>query len=337
MIDAKRSKDLIFIVGMHRSGTSCLTGCLEDLGVYNEADMAHVNKASSNPKGNRESPDVHLFNEVVLKRNGYKWSNIPNKAIPWIASDYKIAEFVLENMINQAKPSMAVVKDPRIALMPYQWLSIAPNAACIISLRHPMTVAKSLLKRSNLPIEEGLKLWADYNREVLPLAQEYNIPVLSYDLPPEQYIQRFRQIAAALGLDAHKQIKFYDANFNTVGGKKAEDTESLPDSVKQLYKALLVQSEKQDFSLRVHVREQVAPAEGENMKMVEMINSLEKGLYPSGKFWVNFGHVLLKTGRPVSAFQAFKKALKMGKINMSFIAGFLKSIYYTLILRKKEN
>ncbi|HCK33447.1 MAG TPA: hypothetical protein DHW10_07900, partial [Rhodospirillaceae bacterium] len=73
MIDAKRSKDLIFIVGMHRSGTSCLTGCLEDLGVYNEADMAHVNKASSNPKGNRESPDVHLFNEVVLKRNGYKW------------------------------------------------------------------------------------------------------------------------------------------------------------------------------------------------------------------------------------------------------------------------
>ena len=77
--------------------------------------------------------------------------------------------------------------------------------------------------------------------------------------------------------------------------------------------------------------------EDENMKMAEMIKTLQTQLYPSGKFWVNFGHVLLKTGRPVSAFQAFKKALKMGKINMSFIAGFLKSIYYTLILRKKEN
>jgi len=42
----------ILILGMHRSGTSCLAGCLEEAGLY----LGDVNlKAGFNKKGNREN------------------------------------------------------------------------------------------------------------------------------------------------------------------------------------------------------------------------------------------------------------------------------------------
>ena len=43
----------VAIVGMHRSGTSCLAGCLEDLGLT----LGKVNRAAPhNLKGNNENP-----------------------------------------------------------------------------------------------------------------------------------------------------------------------------------------------------------------------------------------------------------------------------------------
>ena len=45
----------IVILGMHRSGTSCLAGCLEELGLHLGTV---ITSAPHNKKGNRENPEL---------------------------------------------------------------------------------------------------------------------------------------------------------------------------------------------------------------------------------------------------------------------------------------
>ena len=62
--------DAIVILGMHRSGTSCLTGCLRNYGLQLGivADYTIYNK-----KGNQENKEVFSLNEAVLNFNGGFW------------------------------------------------------------------------------------------------------------------------------------------------------------------------------------------------------------------------------------------------------------------------
>ena len=45
----------VIILGMHRSGTSCLTGCLKEYGLH-LGDVSESNK--HNKKGNQENKEV---------------------------------------------------------------------------------------------------------------------------------------------------------------------------------------------------------------------------------------------------------------------------------------
>ena len=69
----------IIILGMHRSGTSCLAGTLEQAGVC-------LGKVSTNnqfnKKGNREHSDVMQLNNDLLQFNHGSWDKPPNQ-IKW--------------------------------------------------------------------------------------------------------------------------------------------------------------------------------------------------------------------------------------------------------------
>ncbi|MFD2233067.1 hypothetical protein [Phaeospirillum tilakii] len=69
----------ILILGMHRSGTSCLTGMLEQAGL----PLGEVNTVSRhNRKGNRENNEVMRLNDAVLAASGGRWDQ-PPPALCW--------------------------------------------------------------------------------------------------------------------------------------------------------------------------------------------------------------------------------------------------------------
>ena len=60
---ASQQKPCILILGMHRSGTSCLAGSLQQQGVY----LGEVHEWNPhNLKGNRENPHIMALNEGLL-------------------------------------------------------------------------------------------------------------------------------------------------------------------------------------------------------------------------------------------------------------------------------
>ena len=64
----------ILILGMHRSGTSCLAGSLQEAGLY----LGEVNTtAPHNAKGNRESRTIVALHDGLLQANGGAWDAPP--------------------------------------------------------------------------------------------------------------------------------------------------------------------------------------------------------------------------------------------------------------------
>src|SRR5439155_26061425 len=96
---------VVAILGMHRSGTSWLTGSLEEAGLY----LGDVRTESKhNPKGNRESEVLQNLHESVLEDNGGSWRK-PKWPNVW--SDERRAE--LKRYIAQVDHKLWGFKDPR--------------------------------------------------------------------------------------------------------------------------------------------------------------------------------------------------------------------------------
>lgn len=61
---------VVMVLGMHRSGTSCLTGLLQQTGLE-LGDV--VTEAPHNKKGNRENLDIMRLNDDVLAHSRGSW------------------------------------------------------------------------------------------------------------------------------------------------------------------------------------------------------------------------------------------------------------------------
>src|SRR5690349_2140036 len=87
----RRPQRVICVLGMHRSGTSCLAGSLEQQGLF----LGDVNTSAPwNKRGNRERFDVMNLQEDVLKGSGGSWEQPPS-AVEWSPEQYDRARGIL--------------------------------------------------------------------------------------------------------------------------------------------------------------------------------------------------------------------------------------------------
>ncbi len=185
----------IFVLGMHRSGTSSLTGCLEQRGLY----LGEVSQKNPfNPKGNRENSRVMELNNLVLAASGGRWDSPPEEMI-W-TNDLASERDALVASLKQSGTQHWGFKDPRTLLTLPFWEEVIPEISFVGTFRHPAAVAKSLNARSGMPLEQGLTLWRKYNRRLLALWARNPFPTVSFDAPPAEYIVAIDRAAAVLGL-----------------------------------------------------------------------------------------------------------------------------------------
>ena len=157
-------RQAILVVGMHRSGTSALTGVLVSLGAATPRTPIKPN--ASNPKGFWESEVLMRFHDRLLASSGSHWADWRRFNPDWAALP-AISDFAdeLRGLIKQefGNARQFVIKDPRICrLLPFwldqlQDLDIEPRV--VLSLRNPLEVAKSLEARDGISPRTSLLLW----------------------------------------------------------------------------------------------------------------------------------------------------------------------------------
>lgn len=195
----------VVVLGMHRSGTSTVTGLLHQLGL-NLGDMQMVGAGRSNAKGHGELVLVTRANDLLLTgevtpvcnllecwkvelRRGLDSLSDPSKLAPGPRRLFhNVATAVVENL-NRRPPW--VLKDPRMALTFEYWKPhLGDGTVVVIVSRDPMDVACSLKKRNRMPIAYGLALWETHVVSLLRLSAGWPRLLVSYDKlmadPPKQ-------------------------------------------------------------------------------------------------------------------------------------------------------
>lgn len=161
---ARPLRQALLVPGMHRSGTSALTGVLSHLGA--QLPRTLLPNARDNPRGFWESAEVVKFNDRILASAGSRWDDWEPFNRDWMQS--AAAEPFLERVPElldkeYGDARLLLLKDPRVCrLMPF-WtealrrLDIAPHV--VIPLRHPGEVASSLEARNRFGRNRALLIW----------------------------------------------------------------------------------------------------------------------------------------------------------------------------------
>ncbi len=233
----------VFILGMHRSGTSCLAGMLEQAGLY----LGEVIQESTfNKKGNRESKSVVKINNALLRENGGCWYQ-PQPVLSVPPEIRRRVRFLRRKM--GAAHTMWGIKDPRMLFCLDAWRQSKMRLAG--TFRHPAAVVRSLTMRDqsietplSLTPEDWERLWFQYNQQLVALYHHSPFPLMNFDWAPERYCRVVRKLAGTLALDARKTDFFEPALRQQPG----EGDIIVPEHAR-LYQELFIIAEKEEMRL----------------------------------------------------------------------------------------
>lgn len=165
---------VIFVLGMHRSGTSVSTGILQALGVRLSDDL--IPAAEENAQGYFESSVVSDVQEALLKAFGSQWwtsttlQPLPANwwRLPAIAPyKQRLKEYVQAELAKSG--GVWGFKDPRTARLLPMWNDIITelgvDADFVLVVRNPLEVAQSLHKRQKMTQAYAELLWLEHNAD----------------------------------------------------------------------------------------------------------------------------------------------------------------------------
>lgn len=160
---------LILVLGMHRCGTSALSGLLIEAGLDGPNDPMPA--SPTNPKGFWESQELVALNDQLLKRLGSHWSTSWSLTLKnWDNNPFATRTW-LPSLLNLLRTRYqagghAVIKDPRLcvllpALRPWIESNVIPCIA-FLPIRHPAEAVESLNLAQGIPHRQGLLLWLSH-------------------------------------------------------------------------------------------------------------------------------------------------------------------------------
>jgi hypothetical protein len=192
----------LFILGMHRSGTSALSRVINLLGA--ELGGRLMAAASDNERGFWEHESAVQIHEDLLRQLGHGWQDGTPLPEGWqemeAAQDASKQLAALIDLDFLTAPLWAI-KDPRLSLLFPLWLPLLKERGmqphCIIAWRNPMEVAASLQKRDAMDENAALLCWLAYTLESMRHALPHPHAIIAYD----DLLKDWRISMAKLGKD----------------------------------------------------------------------------------------------------------------------------------------
>src|SRR5579864_5579210 len=221
---------MLLVMGMHRSGTSCVTRVLSLMG----ASLGPVDSrwVPGSDELHWESSEVIWINDEILARTGGTWQTPPTQVrASW--RDYVRCRQLLWQFAGSAT---AVLKDPRMMLTYPVWRAVLPTHRLVVCLRHPVAVGRSLARRDGMTLSQGLRLWSDYSQRLLDhLDHAPQVHWVNFDEGAAGVQELVRSVSGVWGLEATSEaLNFYRAETH-----HHRDPEELPADVARVYEALM--------------------------------------------------------------------------------------------------
>jgi hypothetical protein len=155
---------VIFVGGMHRSGTSAMARALSLCG--GRLPQRLVPPAPDNPEGYWEPADMVALNDEILAAAGSRWDDVflhqvESRLGRRRSGFVRRAADLIRRLDREGRG--AILKDPRAAALPGLWNAAAEAVGLepchILLVRHPAEVAASLAAREAMPAAKAELLW----------------------------------------------------------------------------------------------------------------------------------------------------------------------------------
>ena len=168
------ARPAVVVAGMGRSGTSMVSRLCGILGMDlgdQEAMLPAV--AGDNPRGYWEQTDVVALDDEILSKYGSGWW-VDSRPLPDDWREHPDAPALLDRgraLLGQLYRAERpwCFKDPRASLTLPLWHHLVPELACIVCVRHPAEVARSLQTRvaDLYPVDWTVRTWLRYTSAAL--------------------------------------------------------------------------------------------------------------------------------------------------------------------------
>lgn len=184
--------NIYLVLGMHRSGTSLVSGLLHQSGIIMGTPDNFLPKPNKeNPKGFFENFDFRQINDRFLESSGYVVKD-------W-GREFKPQQINLLQRIKMQRQMQKILqeyarqynkwgwKDPRQMLTCSQWYKafkatrLNNKLKIIFVYRNPLSVAVSMQKRGNIEdLAHGLDVWYLYNQTAFDFLKKEQLPCLLF-------------------------------------------------------------------------------------------------------------------------------------------------------------
>lgn len=203
-------KKIVVVLGMHRSGTSAVSGALSRVGInFGPEDQLMPPDLGINAKGYYEHRELSVLNEQVLAALGSSWDDFR----PINAEEFQNPE--LSGMIEKiskiverdfaAKNTIFGIKDPRMCKLVPFWEQIFTGLGYepvyLLVYRHPFPVFKSLERRNAISEAKSNLLWLSYMLAAERCSRGRPRAIISYDALLPNPVEILTAALEKLGLD----------------------------------------------------------------------------------------------------------------------------------------
>jgi hypothetical protein len=171
----------VFVLGMHRSGTSALAGALPRLGIIFASPDDELQRALDNPNGFFERTSILDFSNTLLSSHQWAWDKVDLHPLNTekISPHINEARCIVEGLSNDGPVG---IKDPRSCLlMPFWRRALLDRFEAVVITRDPAEVAWSLHVRDGLPVSTGLALYIAYSAHLASGIQGLSSHVVRYE------------------------------------------------------------------------------------------------------------------------------------------------------------
>lgn len=203
----KRKSHALLVLGMHRSGTSAVTGALALRGAWLGGNL--MPPGPDNPKGFWEHAGVVDVHERLLDALGRSWDDPRPLPEGWLdepataAAREELGELLLAEFGDQP---LWAIKDPRLCRLLPLWLPLLAElgfgASAVIVARDPREVAGSLWARNRWPGALSRELWLRHVSDALADSATLARYVLAYPRLLADPAGEIEALVAALRLPA---------------------------------------------------------------------------------------------------------------------------------------
>lgn len=213
-------KRLIVVLGMHRSGTSAITRSLKVMGVE-LGDTLMPAIQGINDKGFWEDLDLFNLNNELLSMVRSDWHHLApiepvDVEILRKNGSFDKAGALLHRKLD--KKAIFGFKDPRVAKLFRFWKEVfihcQLDTSCVLAVRHPLSIVRSLNKRDGFDPEKSYFLWLGHVIESLAGSTGLRRVLVDYDnliQSPEVEINR---VARELDLEIDEaELQNYRSQF----------------------------------------------------------------------------------------------------------------------------